>query len=63
MSLTGTNDGFLNRRAGKARMSAANERPAPIPLAFVIVSFAAAIAIGAAIAYLGITGRIGAGIP
>ncbi len=38
--------------------------PAPtLPLSFVIVVFAVAIAIGAAIAYLGITGQIGAGIP
>jgi len=31
--------------------------------AFVVVTFAVAIAIGVLIAYLGITGQIGAGIP
>jgi hypothetical protein len=31
--------------------------------AFVILTFVAAIAIGVLIAYLGITGRIGAGVP
>ena len=39
-------------------------KPSPtLPLSFVIVVFAAAIVIGAVIAYLGITGQIGAGIP
>lgn len=38
--------------------------PAPaFPTAFVVVTFAVAIAVGAAIAYLGIKGMIGAGIP
>ncbi len=34
-----------------------------VPPAFVIVLFAAAIVVGVVVAYLGITGAIGAGIP
>ncbi len=33
------------------------------PTTFVILAFAVSIAIGLVIAYLGITGRIGAGVP
>jgi len=41
-----------------------NPPSAPGPSrAFLILTFAAAIGVGAAIAYLGITGQIGASIP
>lgn len=43
-------------------MSSASPTPAPSRL-FLVVTFTAAILVAAAIAYLGITGRIGAGIP
>lgn len=40
------------------------ESPSTAPsTAFLVVTFTAAIAIGALIAYLGITGQIGAGVP
>jgi hypothetical protein len=35
----------------------------PVPFSFLAAIFAAAIVVGAAIAYLGITGHLGAGIP
>jgi hypothetical protein len=35
----------------------------PVPLAFLIATFSIAIAIGVLVMWLGITGRIGAGIP
>jgi hypothetical protein len=41
----------------------ANTYQQPTSRAFLIVTFAVAIAVGALIAYLGITGAIGAGIP
>jgi hypothetical protein len=42
----------------------ASTAPAPaFPTAFVIVTFAVAIAVGALVTYLGIRGTIGAGIP
>ncbi|HUJ77657.1 MAG TPA: hypothetical protein VLX64_01480 [Thermoplasmata archaeon] len=37
--------------------------PAPVSRTFVVVTFAAAIVIGVAIAYLGIRGTLGGGIP
>jgi len=43
-------------------MSSPSTTPAPSS-AFLVVTFAVAIAIGVLIAYLGITGQIGAGIP
>ncbi|HTT14333.1 MAG TPA: hypothetical protein VMG81_00920 [Thermoplasmata archaeon] len=43
-------------------MPEANDIP-PVPLAFLIPTFAIAIAIGAVVAWLGMTGQIGAGIP
>jgi len=43
-------------------MSSPSPTPAP-SRAFVVITFAAAIAIGALVAYLGITGQIGAGVP
>ncbi|HTT73738.1 MAG TPA: hypothetical protein VMG99_06290 [Thermoplasmata archaeon] len=43
-------------------MADANELP-PVPLPFLIGVFAVAIAVGALVMWLGITGRIGAGIP
>lgn len=36
---------------------------APVPRSFVIVIFAIALVVGVAIAYLGTTGQLGAGIP
>jgi hypothetical protein len=42
---------------------AARVEPPKFPLAFVIVTFAAAIGIGVAIAYFGIHGQIGGTIP
>jgi hypothetical protein len=35
----------------------------PVPLAFLVTTFAVAIAVGVLVMWLGITGRIGAGIP
>ncbi len=35
----------------------------PVPLAFLITTFAVAIAVGVLVMWLGITGRIGTGIP
>ncbi|HXY12398.1 MAG TPA: hypothetical protein VEJ85_02755 [Thermoplasmata archaeon] len=43
-------------------MPDANETPSPSS-AFLIATFGAAIVVGALIAYLGITGQIGAPIP
>jgi len=41
-----------------------NESGAPAPSqAFLVITFVAAALVGVAIAYLGITGQIGAGIP
>ncbi len=39
------------------------EKLPPVPLSFVIVVFTVAIVVGVAVAWLGMTGRIGAGIP
>lgn len=37
--------------------------PPPLPWLFFLVAIAAAVAVGATIAYLGLTGHLGAGIP
>ena len=39
------------------------DRLPPVPPSFLIVIFAIAIAAGAALAYFGATGQLGAGIP
>jgi hypothetical protein len=39
------------------------EASPPIPLAFLVVVFATAIAVGGLIAYLGFTGQLGGPIP
>lgn len=43
--------------------TSAPREPPPLPWLFFIVAIVAAVAVGALIAYLGVTGHLGAGIP
>lgn len=48
---------------GPAMPEAAPEATPPVPWLFFLIAILVAVAVGAIIAYLGLTGRIGAGIP
>jgi hypothetical protein len=48
---------------GSTMASAAEAAPQPLPWLFFIAAILAAIAIGAILGYLGLTGHLGAGIP
>jgi hypothetical protein len=43
--------------------SPADASPEPLPWLFFIVAISAAVAVGAILGYLGLTGHLGAGIP